>query len=424
MSFRKHSAFLKYSLGLIGYAVAIALYVAYVSPNQVPEAYRGTAADPATFFSPNQLQSSEWLNAARNWIFFMSGPWEWLIYFMMLASGLARRWRVKLEERGLPIYLRFPLYVLLIQATAYLLYFPLRAASYCLSKTYGISTQPLTGWLRDKLIAFGIGYATMLAVSAVAFWIISRGGRWWLKLWLLSVPFTLLMMYVQPVVIDPLYSQFSRLSDPQLEEGILELAARAGIPAHRVYEVDMSEKTNALNAYVNGIGSSLRIVLWDTTLQRLEEPEIMLIMAHEMGHYVMRHLEWSAAGAVGSSLALLALGGWLYRAAIRKRGVRWGIRSLSDMTALPLALMILSMLSFASLPISNYVSRQAETAADRYAMELIGSAEGAVTMYQKMAVASLSDVHPPLLVKWFRDTHPSDMERILYADNFERTPRP
>ena len=421
MSFRRHSTFLKYSLLFIVYAIAVALYAWYTMPNQVPEAYRGTPADPATFFTSNQLRNSEWLNAARNWIFFMSGPWEWLIYFMMLASGLARRWRDKLEQRGLPVYIRFPFYVLMIQATAYLLYFPLRVISYNLSKAYGISTQPVAGWLRDKLIAFGIGYATMLAVSAVAFWIVSRGGRWWLKLWLLSVPFTLFMMYVQPVVIDPLYSKFSRLSDPQLEARILELAAKADIPAHRVYEVDMSEKTNALNAYVNGIGSSLRIVLWDTTLQRLDEPEILLIMAHEMGHYVMHHLEWSAVGAVGSSFVLLAVGGWIYRVTIRNMGTRWGIRSLSDMNALPLALLIISMISFAALPVSNYVSRQAESAADRYAVELIGSAEGSVSMNQKMAVAALSDIHPPLLVKWFRDTHPSDMERILYAENYERT---
>jgi len=420
MRLRRHSSFLKYSILFVGYAVAIALYAAYTSPNQVPEAFRGTAADPSTFFTPNQLGNSEWLNAARNWIFFMSGPWEWLIYFMMLASGLSRSWSAKLEQLGYPIYVRFPLYVLAIQGTAYLLYFPLRVIGYNLSKAYGISTQPVSGWLRDKLIAFGIGYATMLAVTAVAFWIISRGGRWWLKLWLLSIPFTLFMMYVQPVLIDPLYSDFSRLSNPELEARILELAARADIPADRVYEVDMSEKTNALNAYVNGIGSSLRIVLWDTTVQRLTEPEILLIMAHEMGHYTMHHLEWSAVGAVGSSFVLLALGGWIYKASIRRNGSRWGIRSLSDMTALPLMLMIASIVSFASLPVSNYVSRQSESAADRYAIELIGSADGSVSMNQKMAVAALSDVNPPLLVKWFRDTHPSDMERILYAEQYER----
>jgi STE24 endopeptidase len=411
---------IRYVIFFVCYAVAVAIYAWYTSPNQVPNAYRGTAADPATFFTPSQLQDSETLNAVRNWLFFISGPWEWLIYFALLASGLARRWRDALERPKLPIYVRFPAYVFLVNAVAFLLYFPIRVIGYNMSKAYGITTQPVLGWLRDKLVGFGIGFLTMLVVSAVAFWIISRGGKWWLKLWLLSIPFTLFMMYVQPVIIDPLYNRFTTLSNPHLERQILGLAAKANIPAHRVYQVNMSAKTNAMNAYVNGIGPSLRIVLWDTTLKQLNDKEILLIMAHEMGHYVMHHLEWSAVGAVGSSLVLIIVGGWIYTVIVRKRGAVWGIRSLSDMNALPLVLLILSVLSYATLPISNYVSRQAESSADRYAMELIGSAAGSVSMNQKMSIVVLSDVNPPLLVKWFQDDHPSDMERIINAEQFDK----
>ncbi|MFC5471781.1 M48 family metallopeptidase [Cohnella suwonensis] len=420
MRLRYRSGLGKYAALLAVYASLMAAYVWYTSPNNVPPAYEGTAADPATFFSPEQLRDSANINAVRNWLFFLSGPWEWLIYFMLLAGGAARSWRDALERTGLPVWVRFPIYALLVNAAAFVLYLPLRVVGYKLSRAYGISTQPALDWLRDKLVAFGIGYATLLAVSGVAFWLISKGGRWWLKLWLLSIPFTAFMMYVQPVVIDPLYNDFKTLSDPKLEARILELAAKADIPAHRVYEVDMSEKTNAMNAYVNGMGSSLRIVLWDTTLKKLTEQEILLVMAHEMGHYVKHHLEWSAAGAAGSSLALLFVGGWIYRFAIRRRGERWGIRSPSDMAALPLAMLVLSVLSFATLPVSNAVSRNAEASADRYAMELIGSAEGSATMNQKMSVAVLADVNPPLFVKWFRDDHPSDLERIKDAERFER----
>src|SRR5690606_39597744 len=98
-------------------------------------------------------------------------------------------------------------------------------------------------------------------------------------------------MFVQPVIIDPLYNDFFPLTNKELETKILELASRADIPADHVFEVNMSEKTNALNAYVNGIGSNSRIVLWDTTLERLSEDEILFIMAHEMGHYVMKRSE-------------------------------------------------------------------------------------------------------------------------------------
>jgi Zn-dependent protease with chaperone function len=139
-----------------------------------------------------------------------------------------------------------------------------------------------------------------------------------------------------------------------------------------------------------------------------------------MGHYVMHHLEWSAVGAIVSSFFMLGIGAWLYRFIVRKRGAAWGIRSLSDMTALPLILLMISFLSFVSLPITNLVSRHAEASADQYAMRLIGSAEGSVSMNQKMSVTVLSDVNPPLLVKWFRDNHPTDMERIIEAERFDR----
>lgn len=408
---------------MIGYALIMAIYTWYTSPNQVPAAYSGTPADPSTFFTPTALKDSETLGALRNWLFFLSGPWEWMIYVVLLSGGLARYWRDALERTKLPLAIRFPIFVLLVETASFLLYLPLRIFGYSISKSYGISTQPVFSWIRDKLVEFGISCITVLAVSAVVFWIISRGGRWWFKLWLISIPFIVFMMYIQPVVIDPLYNHYTRLTNPELEHRILDLAARAGIPADRVYEVNMSTKTNTMNAYVSGIGSSLRIVLWDTTLRQLNEQEILLVMAHEMGHYKMHHLEWSFVGAVGSSFVMLAGGGYLYQWLIRRWGAGFGIRSLSDMMALPLLLLILAVFSFVSLPVSNLVSRQAESAADAYGMKLIGSAGGAVSMHQKMAVASLSDVNPPLLVSWFRSSHPSDMERILAALAFDKQHR-
>ncbi|CAG7645142.1 M48 family metallopeptidase [Paenibacillus allorhizosphaerae] len=400
------------------YAILMALYVCLFPTGGVPTVYRGTAADPATYLSEAQLQQSQTLSAARNWIFFISYPWEWAVYLVLLLAGFAGRWQERLERTVRPVSLRFPLYVLWINLIVFLVFLPLRITSYSLSRSYGLSTQTVWSWLRDKAVGFGVNYAVMLLVAAVAFWFIRRGGRWWVKLWLLSVPFTLFMIYIQPVVIDPLYNEFTRLSDPKLERHILDLAAKADIPADRVYEVDMSQKTNELNAYVTGIGSSLRIVLWDTTLRSLMEPEILLIMAHEMGHYVMHHLEWSAVGAVVSSFFLIWIGSWLYRWVQQRWGRSLGIPQAGSMAGFPLVLLILSVLTFVSLPVANTVSRQAEHAADLFAFELIGSSDNAVTMYQKLAASSLSDVNPPLLVKLFRSTHPSIMERIIDAQTY------
>jgi STE24 endopeptidase len=406
----------RYFIAMAIFAVAIGWYLWSASVNSVPEAYRGTAADPAAFLSVDQIQKSSQYSAIGSWLFFISYPWEWGMYLVLLFGGYSRRIGEKLEARIRHRLLQLAVYVLWISSVTFFVFLPLRIVGYSLARHYGISTQTIPSWIRDKLIAFGINAVLMLLVAAVALWFINRGGRWWLRLWPLSVPFLIFMMYIQPVVIDPLYNDFSELSNKGLERSILSMAVEAGIPADRVYEANMSAKTNALNAYVNGIGGSLRIVLWDTTLQRLNENEILYIMAHEMGHYVMHHLEYSALGAIGSSLLMLWIGSRLMRMMLLRRGGEWGIRQPGQYTVLPVLLLIISLLTFISLPLSNLVSRQAEASADRYAFRLTQDAQGAVSMYQKLAAASLSNVNPPTIVRWFRSTHPSIMERIVKVE--------
>jgi Zn-dependent protease with chaperone function len=412
-----------YALVFVLYAAAIGLYLWHASANTVPAMVQGTSADPATFMTAEQLRQSEVYSAQRNWLFFIAYPWEWGIYLVLLFGGFVKRWDDRLSQLRLPVYARLPTLAVIISAVAFIVQMPIRVIGYTLSRSNHISVQPPGQWLRDKLVAFGVDTLITVVVVCVAFWFIRKGGRWWLKLWLLSIPFTLFLMYIQPVVIDPLYNEFSRLSDPVLRQQIEQLSSDAGIQTERIFEVDMSAKTNALNAYVDGIGPSLRIVLWDTTLQRMTPDEIMLIVAHEIGHYTMHHLEWSVLGAVGGSLFMLFVGGWLLRAAIRRFGPAWGIGDAGQPAALPVMLLLLSVLTFVSLPLSNAVSRQAEASADRYAERLIGHSTSAVSMQQKLALATLDEVDPPWIVRLFRDTHPSAMERIADAQAFENRSR-
>lgn len=407
-----------YGLGLLLYAAAVGLYLIATKANAVPPSLQGTAADPRTFIIPQQLADSETYSAWRNWLFFMSYPWEWGVYVILLFSGAASRYARWLKAKVPAAILRFPLYAASIAFVPFAAWLPWRIVAYSLSRGYGITTQPFGGWLRDKLVGFGINTMLIVAVTAVVVWLLRRNGHWWLKLWLLSVPFTLFLIVVQPVVVDPLFDKFSRLEDPALERDILELAARVGVPADRVYEVKMAGKTNAMNAYVNGIGPTLRIVLWDTTLHKLDQDEVLQVMAHEIGHYAMHHLEWSAVGAVGSSLAVIWFGGRLLVWAHGRWKREWGIERLGDMAIVPVLLLLVSVLTFAALPFSNAVSRLAEKAADDYALRLIGNGKAAVTMNQKLAAATLDIVDPPLLIHLFRDNHPKDMERIRDADTY------
>lgn len=226
-------------------------------------------------------------------------------------------------------------------------------------------------------------------------------------------------MFLQPVVIDPLYNDFYPLKDKQLEAKILELASEANIPSEHVFEVNMAEKTNALNAYVTGIGSNSRIVLWDTTLNRLNDEQILFIMAHEMAHYVEKHLYIGIAGYLLLSLVGLYLTYRLMNYAVNRWGEALKIPAVHDIRSFPLFLMILSMLLFVSSPVSNLVSRYQEMRADRYAIEMTGNTEAGIGTFQELSRAGLSQVNPPLLVKIFRYGHPTMLERISMIEEYE-----
>lgn len=179
-------------------------------------------------------------------------------------------------------------------------------------------------------------------------------------------------MFIQPVVIAPLYNDFYPLKNKELETKILSLAEQANIPAEHVFEVNMAEKTNALNAYVTGVGSNSRIVLWDTTLNRLSDKEILFIMAHEMGHYVEKHIYFGMVGYIFMTLIGLWLTSRIMAWIISRYGKVLKIKKINDISSLPLFLLITSVLLFASSPLSNYFSRYQESRADQYAIELTG----------------------------------------------------
>lgn len=195
------------------------------------------------------------------------------------------------------------MYVFVLSLLTMLITLPVKWVSYQLSLYYGVSAQSTASWLKTKRLIFGFNIHCLFYARLCSFWLIQKKRKyWWLYAWCLTVPVTLFLFFIQPVVIDPLYNDFYRLKDQALEKKILTLAEKAHIPADHVYEVNMSEKTNTMNAYVTGIGENKRIVLWDTTLQKLKDREILFIMSHEMGHYVMKHVYIGLAGYLVLSL--------------------------------------------------------------------------------------------------------------------------
>ena len=155
---------------------------------------------------------------------------------------------------------------------------------------YGLSNQTFAKWAGDSVIALLVSMVMGVLFLWVPYLLLRKSPqRWWLYTGLLAVPFLCFILLVTPVWIDPLFNTFGSMKNTALESKILALADRAGIAGSRVYEVNKSVDTKALNAYVSGLGNTKRVVLWDTIIARLDEPELLFVMGHEMGHYVLGH---------------------------------------------------------------------------------------------------------------------------------------
>lgn len=396
-------------------------YLFHFADTSIPFEYEGSSADPATFLNERELMLSEEYSKVKNFLFFLSTPFEWFVYLFILITGISKVFNNWAENTSKYSVVRTAIYVFWISIFTFVVTFPISYYSYSVSKSYRISTQSFSSWMKDELIDFWIDYGMLFIIVLVLYWLINKSRkRWWIYAWLISIPFSIFLMFIQPVVIDPLYNDFYPLKNKELEEKILSLADKANIPADHVFEVNMAEKTNALNAYVTGIGSNSRIVLWDTTLNRLNEDQVLFIMAHEMAHYVEKHIYFGIAGFL-----LISLLGLFITARLMERIVhsKWGeylkVKAVNDMQSLPLLLLILTMLMFVVSPFENIASRYEEMRADKYALEMTENPEVAVQTFQELTRAGLSQVNPPLLVKIFRYTHPTMLERITMVEEYE-----
>ncbi|WP_071393850.1 M48 family metallopeptidase [Bacillus tuaregi] len=395
-------------------------YLFYFADSSLPFEYQGTHADPSTFLNERELFLSEEYSRIRYLLFFLSTPYEWLFYLFILLLGLSKAFNDWSEVTAKKKWLQTAVYLLWLSFFSFIAMLPFSYISYYLSKSYHISTQSFASWLKEELMDFWVNFGIMFILVSVLYWLMKKSAkRWWLYAWLLSVPFTLFMTFLQPVVIDPLYNDFYPLKNKELEAEIIELAQKADIPANHVFEVNMSEKTNALNAYVTGIGSNARIVLWDTTLHKLSDEQILFIMAHEMAHYIEKHIYFNIATSLLFSLVGLYLTAKLMNWAVTRYGEAFRITAVSDLRSLPLFLLIISMLMFVSSPLSNVISRYQESRADEYAIEMTRNTEAGVTTFQELSRAGLSQVNPPFLVKVFIYGHPTMLERITALEEYE-----
>jgi Zn-dependent protease with chaperone function len=248
---------------------------------------------------------------------------------------------------------------------------------------------------------------------------VRRVKRWWLALWLGSVPVMVFLILIGPVVLDPVFNTFKPLEDQKLKTELLDLASRAGISGGRVYQVDKSKQTKTMNAYVNGLGPTKRIVMWDTIIAKMDHDELRFVMAHEMGHYVLHHI-WKG---LAFGLAMLLVAFWLAQQlvdrATRRWGRAWGFEVAHDPAAVPLLLLVISVFFFVASPVMAGVSRYFEHQADTFSLELTHLNDAGARAFVKFAEDSKVLPDPPAFIRFWRYSHPTLAERIVYCTTYK-----
>jgi STE24 endopeptidase len=285
---------------------------------------------------------------------------------------------------------------------------------------YGLSNQALGKWFGDSLKGLLVGLVMGALFLWVPFLLLKKSKeRWWLYTSILAVPFLFLIIVVTPIWIDPLFNDFGPMKDRGLEQRILALAERAGIEGSRVFEVNKSVDTKAVNAYVTGFGATKRVVLWDTIIAKLTPPELLTVMGHEMGHYVLGHVPKTVAFFAGLILVTLYLAHRTAGYFLARHSSRMGFDSLADVAALPLLLLLTNLFSFVVTPVALAFSRHHEHEADRFSLEITRDNHALGTAFVKLQTENLGNPRPGFLYVLWRASHPPVGERIDFCNDYK-----
>jgi Zn-dependent protease with chaperone function len=355
-----------------------------------------------------------------NVLWAVSALWQFLVPALFLLTGLSARIRIWAQVRGKKSYFIFALYFSVFILLSFLINLPLDYyAGFVRPHHYDLSNQTFGKWLGDSLKFCLVNLVGGLATLWFLFWLIRKSPRhWWLITALLAVPYLCVVMLIWPLMIDPLFNKFQPMQDKALEAKILAQAARAGIEGSRVYEVNKSVDTKALDAYVTGFMGSKRIVIWDNTLHTLNEDELLFVVGHEMGHYVLNHIIKDILVDSLSALLSLYVVHRLGSLFIRRYRVRFGFDSLSDFAALPLIFLLMSLVSFITSPVYLAYSRHHEHEADRFGLELTHNNHAAATAFLKLQATNLSNPRPDGWYVLWRSSHPPIGDRIDFCNTY------
>jgi STE24 endopeptidase len=368
--------------------------------------------------SVDQQQRAKRYEAIHNGLFFVETAYTIALLLVFLFSGASDSLTDAAKSISANPWIYVAIYGAVVVVATKLLFLPLNyLGDYYLEHKFGLSNEGFGAWVFDELKSLALNLLLSVVILDILYFLLRCAGKWW---WVGAGAFFLLfgvlMSALFPVLILPLFYKLHPLENESLREKLTALAQRVGAKVLGVYRMDMSDKTKKANAAFAGLGSTKRIILGDTLLDKFTEDEIEVVMAHEMAHY--KHGDITKMIAWGTVTTFVGL-------KVADLGLQWGMThvfhysDVSDIATFPLLALCLFIFSLIVMPLNNAFSRSLEWRADATALELTSNRDAFIRAMRKLADQNLADLSPHPFIEFLLHDHPSLARRIAWAEQWQ-----
>jgi STE24 endopeptidase len=353
------------------------------------------------------------------------GYWLYLVVYLyaislslfLLCSGLNTSMRNWVEALTSKPVLQFLIYYFCLSLFFSLATFPPAiAADFLLDHHFHLSDQSFGDWLVDCIKGDAMSFVLGIPTCGGYYWLVRKFRKLWPILFCaLICIWSVIASFISPVVLEPVFNKFTVMAPSPLKTKIEELSNKAGFPNLPIYIADKSKQTRKFNAYVSGIGTSSHIVIYDTTIGKLPDDQLLAMIGHELGHKALGHVYIDFLISVVCNLFLIPVNMFVVPFVVARLPRRWGIRSIRDYALIPAMMLGSCIFGIFLDPIGNSWSRTHEHEADAYSKKLTGNGPALARLCVTFSEQNLSEPDPPPIIEFWLFSHPSLENRIKFA---------
>jgi STE24 endopeptidase len=364
--------------------------------------------------SPEKKKSSDAYFEGGYWLILWGLVAEIIVALIFLSFGLSQ-WVKKIAIKVRNRNLQNLVYALFYLLFSFLITFPLEIyQGFFREHQYKLSNLSLTDWLDEEMITLGLTlFIGSILIMLIYIAIRKVRQKWWIWGSVIVVGFMLIGQFIYPIYIAPLFNSYKPLTDEKIKNEILSMARSNGVHADEVYQFDASKQNTKISANVSGFGSTIRISLNDNLLNKCTKPEIKAVMGHELGHYVMNHIYTSLVYFGVLVFLAFFLVNLLFNKIWQKWGSKWKIADLSDISGLPLFIVLFALMVTLATPISNNITRVMEIEADYFGLNVAREPDGFASVAMKLS--EYRKISPGRWEEIIFYDHPSGKTRVFNA---------